>query len=368
VNYNPSIDGQKTTLLGLTRRELEQFAARAGQPVYRGRQLFEWLYRKCETDFSLMSDLPAEFRQRLHEMASASPLSIIRRAEALDGTIKLLLETLDGHKIEAVAIPEGERLTACLSSQAGCALDCRFCATARLGFKSNLTTGEIIAQLFALEAVNRRRMTNVVMMGMGEPLLNCEAVFKAVVLITEPTGIGLSHSHFTLSTVGWRPGIEALIKAVKSKSMPGVKLALSLNAAHDDQRKALMPAASRYTIDELLSAAKEYAQISDMPVSITYLLLAGENDALSDARMLAKLAHKYNLKVNLIEYNYIGDIYRRASSTRSEAFFLHLKNAGLIATLRTSRGTDIAAACGQLAGTNDNNNNDDDDDDNNRFE
>ncbi len=350
---NPLKDSVKNTkifLLGLSRQELEQFANQLGQPTYRGRQLYDWLYRKRERDFERMTDLPVEFRQALRMNAEALPLQEVKRSESRDGTVKLLIKTADGYKIEAVAIPEGTRLTACLSSQVGCALDCRFCATARLGFKRNLSAGEIIAQLIMLEHALNRHFTNVVMMGMGEPLLNCDAVFKTACLITDPDGFGLSRNHFTISTVGWLKGIFALTEAVLSQKMPKVKLSISLNALTEEKRRILMPKASRFPINDIIAAARKYAKVSGLPVTLNYLLLSGLNDSLSEAEKLAHWANQYRMKVNLIEYNNIGEAFNRTSPVKREAFIKCMKDAGVVVTARTSRGVDIAAACGQLAG------------------
>ncbi len=304
-----------------------------------------------------MTDLPATFRDLLVEKATLSPLKIIKEQSGFDGSLKLLLEAFDGARVESVLIPEGERMTACLSSQVGCAVGCRFCATGLMGFTRNLSSGEIIAQLFALEQVAGRPMTNIVMMGMGEPLLNRPALFKAIPILTDPEGVGISRKHFTISTAGWLPGIIALTTAVgNQRAFPRVKLALSLNSTTDEERLELMPLAGRYPLLETLAAAGEYARVSGERVSVNYLLLAGKNDSDSDAKRLGRLikeaggrASDVLFKTNLMEYNDVGAEFLRASPIRRETFARILSDSGLNITVRTSRGGDIAAACGQLA-------------------
>lgn len=358
---------------------MEDFAKTNGLPAYRGRQLYRWIYQNRLTDFEQMTDLPKSFRDKLPEIASLLPLKLIKEQAGFDGSLKLLLEAPDGARIESVLIPEGERMTACLSSQVGCAVGCKFCATGLMGFKRNLSTGEIIAQLIALEHSAGRPMTNVVMMGMGEPLLNRPALFRAIPILTDSDGVGISRKHFTISTAGWLPGIKALTEIVRAgryrgeKSVreirnpgmespnndgvpfPRVKLALSLNSTTDEERRALMPLAGRYSLPDILAAAAEYARAAGERVSVNYLLLAGKNDSDMDAKRLGKLIAQAGgkseaiFKTNLMEYNDVGAEFLRASSERREAFAKILSDTGLNVTVRTSRGGDIAAACGQLA-------------------
>ena len=390
-----SITTKQTSLLGFSQAELKAYSAQNAFPAYRGKQLYHWLYQNREINFRAMTDLPAAFREVLIEKASTTPLKIVKEQSGFDGSLKLLLEATDGARVESVLIPEGERMTACLSSQVGCAVGCKFCATGLMGFTRNLTSGEIIAQLFALERVAARPMTNVVMMGMGEPLLNRPALFKAIPILTDPEGVGISRKHFTISTAGWLPGIIALTEIVREgryrgeKSMqeirskadtgshsdlqagktneerksdtdsvvfPRVKLALSLNSTTDEERLALMPLAGRYPLRETLSAAGAYAQVSGERVSVNYLLLAGKNDSDADARRLRALIKEAGgraadeiFKTNIMEYNDVGAEFLRASPERRETFAKILSNSGLNVTVRTSRGGDIAAACGQLA-------------------
>jgi 23S rRNA (adenine2503-C2)-methyltransferase len=383
----------KVHLLGMNRRELEEFAGLIEQPAYRGRQLYRWLYTEREPDVEQMSDLPATLRRILADLVITDPLKVIADRSGFDGSRKLLFETADGERVESVLIPEGERLTACLSSQVGCVVGCKFCATGLMGFRRNLTTGEIVAQLFGVERAFGRRMTNVVMMGMGEPLLNRNAVFKATSLICDPEGVGISRKHFTISTAGWLPGIRAMVSAVgtaglrtrdlpgkvsegevnaghssderqsdesarldsrlrgnDSATLPKVKLAISLNCTSDEARHELMPLAARYQLKETLAAAADYAEAVGMPFAVSYLLLAGATDSLDDATRLVKLLKGLHCKVNVMEYNDVGAPYQRASREQAEAFFNALKKGGLTVTMRTSRGGEIAAACGQLAG------------------
>lgn len=360
----------------MTEAELVEFAGLMNQPPFRGRQLYRWLYAEREAEFEQMTDLPLAIRNILPKMASADPMKIVRQLDGSDGSLKLLLEAEDGLRVESVLIPEGERLTACLSSQVGCAVGCSFCATGLMGFKRNLTAGEIIGQLFAVERTYGRRMTNVVMMGMGEPFLNRPALFKALPILADPDGVGLSRRHITISTAGWLPGIRALIEAARTgayrdKSIediregkaheavgksrernrfPRVKLALSLNAVTDEERLRLMPLAGRYPLKALIAACGAYAEISGERTSINYLLLAGENDSSAHAQRLAALAQGGFFKIGLMEYNEVGESFRRAARAKVDEFVKILTEAGVSVTVRTSRGRDIAAACGQLAG------------------
>lgn len=291
-----------------------------------------------------MSNLSISLREKLQRLATVIIPRIVRKEISVDGTLKLLLELSDGERIETVYIPEGERHTACLSSQVGCALSCVYCATGKIGFKRNLSSGEIIGQLFCLESATGNRVTNVVMMGMGEPLLNCDEVFKAIRLMTDPDGIGLSRRKVTISTSGWLPGIKELIE-----ENPRIKLSLSLNATTDEQHIKLMPQVGRYSIKELISTAGIYARNSGQPLTIGFLLLQGENDSVEDARRLVKLLSRLKVKINLMEYNEIDATFRSSDYKSVERFMKILVDSGLTVTRRESRGESITGACGQLA-------------------
>lgn len=301
-----------------------------------------------------MTDLPVDFRAQLASAAQVIDPSPAVDAEGLDGSHKLLFQLSDGERVESVIIPEGERRTACLSSQVGCIVGCKFCATGMMGFRRNLSAGEILGQLFGLEARFGQRMTNIVMMGMGEPLLNHRALFKAVRLICDPDGMGLSRKHLTVSTVGWLPGIEAMISAVQGEGadgvLPRVKLAVSLNCSSDEARADLMPMAARFRLTDVIGAANRYAELVGLSFAVSYLLLSGQNDTPADAERIIRLLKGRDCKVNVMEYNDVGAGYKRTTPRQAQDFFERLQAAGLTVTMRTSRGRDIAAACGQLAG------------------
>jgi len=336
---------EQVYLLGKESSELEALSLQLGEPAYRGRQLYHWLYTRRATDFDSMTDLARSLREQLSEIASISPVEVLTDESAEDGSYKLLFGLPDGMRVEGVMIPDGERLTVCLSSQVGCVIGCGFCATGQIGFRRNLSTAEIVGQFTALYRTVDTRITNVVMMGMGEPLLNSAEVFKAARLITDPDGLAISRRRFSISTIGWVPGIQAM-----QKSGLRLKLTVSLNGTTDEQRKQLMPLSSKYSLASILKAASDYAGSSKQRVTFTYLLLKGINDSLTDARRLVKLVRQIPCKINLMEYNEIGDQFQRSSIEQTEQFQETVRSAGLTVILRASRGRDIAAACGQLAG------------------
>ena len=374
------------------------------QPPYRARQLYHWIYQRRETDFSRMSSLGRDLRTKLAQVARIDYPKIVNDRVSVDGSRKFLFELEDCARVEAVLIPEPDRLTLCLSSQVGCLVGCRFCATGMMGFKRSLTPGEIVGQLMAVEQLlspprspggNERegkiphsafhipqsKITNVVMMGMGEPLLNRRAVFQAARIICDPDGIAIPPRKFSISTVGWVPGIKAMTLALsnchsgegRNPGLPRVKLAVSLNATTDADRERLMPLVSKYRLETIIATAREYAKASALPVAFNYLLLAGENDTDADAARLTALLRSSPpakqggskggssllksaqdkaswCKVNLMEYNEIGGVFTRANSERTARFQNLLRNAGFTVTLRASRGGDVSGACGQLAG------------------
>jgi len=332
-------------LLGKDAAELEELASSLGERAFRGRQLYRWLYVKEADGFAEMNDLAKGFRKRLSEKVMISPVRVDDVSRSAGGSVKLLFALPDGNRVEGVLIPDGERLTACLSSQVGCVIGCRFCATGRMGFIRNLSAAEIVGQFIAMNKAVRMKISNVVMMGMGEPLLNRRELFKAAGLITDPDGLGISRRRFSVSTVGWVPGIEAM-----RASGLRLKLTVSLNGTTDGQRRKLMPLAARFPLADVLHAAKEYASHTRQRLTFTYLLLAGINDSPVDARRLIKLVSRIPSKINLMEYNEIGGEFRRSDDIVTEDFQEILRSAGLTATLRKSRGLEIGAACGQLAG------------------
>ncbi len=318
-----------------------------GEPAYRLKQVDD-ARRSGAREWDEVTTLPKALRTRLAEVVPLWTVAPDAMAESRDGTIKWRLRTADGLAIESVLIKHARgRRTLCVSSQAGCALGCRFCATGTMGPGRDLTAREIADQAY-LAADSARgaeaRLSNIVFMGMGEPLQNTSAVFDAIREIHAPDGLGISARSIAVSTAGWVPGIEELV----AFEVP-VRLALSLHAADDDTRSALMPINNRWPIANVLAACRRYADRTGRRVFIEYLLLDGVNDNVSDARRLASQLRDGRFHVNLIEYNATGGDYRGSPPDRARRFAEELQEAGLHPSFRRSRGADIAAACGQLA-------------------
>jgi 23S rRNA (adenine2503-C2)-methyltransferase len=333
-------------LLGLTKPELEAFATSIGQQVFRGRQLFRWIFGQGVTDFQKMTDLGKDLRAQLTDVATVTLPKLVKTQWSNDGsTVKCLMELHDGHRIESVWMDEDVRQTLCLSSQAGCALGCSFCATASLGFNRNLTPDEIIGQVMVMESQVGRRPTNIVFMGMGEPLLNLDNVLSTLPILTAGDGFAISHRRITLSTCGIIPGIQRMMEEnVKCK------LAISLNATDQETRARLMPISKKYPLDDLLNAVREYSKSTRYRVTFEYVLMAGENDRDEDAIRLPKILKGIPAKINLIILNPTDLPYQPPSQEQVSHFETLLRRHKIHVSFRKSRGTDIDAACGQLAG------------------
>ena len=337
-----------TNLLGLNLAEFRRLAADWGESAYRGNQLYHALYaRRCFT-LSRLSNLSRRLREQLERDTCVVLPQIAQCYPSVDGSVRYLFRLADGKTIETVWMPEEGRQTLCLSTQAGCAVDCRFCATAKLGLLRNLSPGEIVGQVLATLADQSgvlRPRTNVVLMGQGEPLLNYDATLAAVRLLADPEGIAIPLRRITLSTAGIVPGIRRL---AGEKIRP--KFALSLNATTDAQRDAIMPLNRKYPLDELLAACRDYPLRRWERLTFEYVLLGGFNDTPDDARRLLVLARGLRCKFNLIPWNAVPGLpYRAPNEEAVEAFQGILRRAGLLAFLRRSRGQDVFAACGQLA-------------------
>jgi 23S rRNA (adenine2503-C2)-methyltransferase len=338
------------SLLGMYVEELESLLTQFGEPHYRARQLFRWMHRRAEFDITRMTDLPASLRERLQDRLPISVGEPIRRLQSVDGlTAKLLLRLRDGQEIEVVEMctrpahePDG-RKTICVSTQAGCAMACVFCVTGQFGFARNLEAGEIVEQ--ALRFSQRGRpVTNVVYMGMGEPLANYDETIRSIRLLTHPEGLHLGARRITLSTSGLVPQIRRLA----SEGLQ-IGLAISLHAPDDDLRTRLMPVNQRWPIAELLDAAEEYVRRTGRRISFEYTLMAGINDSDELADHLADLLKHRLCHVNLIPLNPTEDPTLHAPSMqRALSFEGRLRGAGIPATIRVNRGRDIMAACGQL--------------------
>jgi 23S rRNA (adenine2503-C2)-methyltransferase len=314
-----------------------------GQPAYRARQVFHALHAEGVRDWAAVRTLPTSLRAALAERYPLGRAAVVRRAQSSDGTVKYLLGLDDGREIETVHIPDADRVTVCVSSQAGCALACAFCATGRLGLLRNLSAGEIVDQVYQARA--NAPAPNVVFMGMGEPLANYAAVVRAIGLLLDPAGLGLSPRRVTLST----SGLPDQIRRLAAEDL-GIRLAVSLHAADDATRTALMPINARYPLAEVLAAARDYAARSGRRVSFEYVMLAGVNDSSADAARLAALLPPRLAHVNLIPYNPTDAAFQGSSPARIQRFAAWLDSRGVACSIRRSRGRDVDAACGQLAG------------------
>lgn len=337
-------------LRSLTLDEAVAFAQGLGEPRYRGQQLWRWVHGRGAASFDEMTDVSRPLRARLAGEAVIGTLAVAEVQRSSDGTRKLRLTTRDGRSIESVLIPDGEKLTQCISSQVGCALDCQFCATARLGLVRHLDAGEIADQVYRARALLAeeepgRRITNLVYMGMGEPLHNYQAVMKSIAILTDGLGANFSQRRITVSTVGLVPGIERL-----GRESLRPNLAVSLNASCDEVRDRLMPVNKKWPIARLLDALRAYPLEQRRRITFEYVLLAGVNDSAEDADRLARLLRPLRCKLNLIPWNpHPGAPFARPSPDAIDRFQNRVKALGLAAYLRTPRGDDIDAACGQLA-------------------
>ncbi len=350
------MNGKLTNLLGMSRTELENFLQGLGEKPFRAVQLLKWMHQQGVSDFDAMSNISKTLRERLKQVAEIRPPVIRDVFDAADGCFKWIVTVESGSSVEMVYIPEAGRGTLCISSQAGCSLDCSFCATGKQGFNSDLTSAEIIGQLwlanrelggFGPPGSGNRPVTNVVMMGMGEPLLNFDNVMSAISLMMDDNAYGLSKRRVTISTSGVVPAMRRL------KDYTDASLALSLHAPNDALRDQLVPINRRYPLKEVLAALKEYldALPDNRVATIEYILLAGVNDHRQHARELAELLRDIPCKINLIPYNPVDGIdYKRSSNSAISTFRRMLIEAGYTVTIRTTRGDEIGAACGQLVG------------------
>ncbi|WP_018936605.1 bifunctional tRNA (adenosine(37)-C2)-methyltransferase TrmG/ribosomal RNA large subunit methyltransferase RlmN [Thioalkalivibrio sp. ALJ24] len=340
-------------LLGYSRDQLVELFAQWGEPRFRATQLVKWIHQRGVTDFDAMTDVSRKLRERLASEAEIRTPEVALEKTSDDGTVKWVLRLPDGNAIETVYIPDGGRGTLCVSSQVGCALDCTFCSTAQQGFNRNLTSSEIIGQVWlAMQRLpapegRPRAVTNVVLMGMGEPLANFDAVVPALQLMTDDNAYGLSRRRVTVSTSGLVPALDRLAEHTD------VALALSLHAPNDELRDRLVPINRKYPIAPLIDACRRYVEAtgSHSGVTVEYVLLAGVNDRPEHARELAALLRGLPCKLNLIPFNpFPGAPFERPGEADIERFERLLQKAGYVTTVRRTRGDDIDAACGQLVG------------------
>ena len=343
----------KVNLVGMDRPALEDYFVARGEKRFRAQQILQWVYQRGVTDVNEMTDLSKALRTDLQKDTEFTFPEIVSEQVSADGTIKWLLRADDSNAIETVYIPESNRGTLCVSSQVGCALDCTFCATARQGFNRNLTAAEIIGQVWVADQRirqlhhGRQLLTNVVFMGMGEPLLNFKQVLPAIHLLLDDFAYGLGKRKVTVSTSGVVPKIDELSETID------VSLAISLHAPNDETRNELVPLNRKYPISELLAACKRYLQNKDRKESVTfeYVMLDGVNDSEQHAHQLVALLKNISAKVNLIPFNaFEGSGYQRSSQHAIDKFSKVLMNNGIVVITRRPRGEDIDAACGQLAG------------------
>ena len=346
---------EKTNLLGLSREKMEAFCVSLGEKPFRAQQLLKWIHHQGVDNFDAMTNISKALRSRLIECAEIRPPEIVSQDDSVDGTRKWAIRIAGGGLVETVLIPDGERGTLCVSSQVGCSLDCSFCSTGKQGFQRDLSAAEIIGQVWlainsydAFPSTNKRIITNVVMMGMGEPLLNFDNVVQSMSLMMDDFGYGISKRRVTLSTSGVVPALDKL------GDVSEVSLAISLHAPNDELRSQLVPINKKYPIAELLAACGRYwAKQTDTHrvTTVEYTLIAGVNDSPEQAKELAKLLKDFPCKINLIPFNPFSlSDYQRPSKKTIDQFWQVLSNSSIVTTVRNTRGDDIDAACGQLVG------------------
>ena len=346
---------EKTNLLGLSREKMEAFCVSLGEKPFRAQQLLKWIHHQGVDNFDAMTNISKALRSRLIQCAEIRPPEIVSQNDSVDGTRKWAIRIAGGGLVETVLIPDGDRGTLCVSSQVGCSLDCSFCSTGKQGFQRDLSAAEIIGQVWlainsydAFPSTNKRIITNVVMMGMGEPLLNFDNVVESMSLMMDDFGYGISKRRVTLSTSGVVPALDKL------GDVSEVSLAISLHAPNDELRSQLVPINKKYPIAELLAACGRYwAKQTDTHrvTTVEYTLIAGVNDSPEQAKELAKLLKDFPCKINLIPFNPFSlSDYQRPSKKTIDQFWQVLSNSSIVTTVRNTRGDDIDAACGQLVG------------------
>ena len=340
------------SLLGMMPGEVEALIKELGEPGFRAKQVVEWTFVRRVADIEAMTNLPKALRERLKERLVTRTMTIATVSGSADTTRKFLLKLNDGRYVETVLIPanpalyggKSDRRTLCVSSQVGCAYDCKFCASGLAGFTRNLTAGEIVEQIVQVEAHTGERVDNLVFMGMGEPLANFSNLIKAIEILNAEWGIGIGARHMTVSTSGLAPQIQKLADFPLQ-----IRLAISLHGASDPVRNEIMPVNRKYPLAELFEALEAWNAKRKQFLTFEFILIEDVNDSLDQARMLAKRARSVNAKVNLIPYNTVDGLpWKRPSEQRQDAFLEVLTSAGVTATLRREKGHDIAAACGQL--------------------
>jgi 23S rRNA (adenine2503-C2)-methyltransferase len=344
----------QVNMLDLNRAQMQQFFVSLGEKPFRADQVMKWIYHYCIDDFDKMTNINKPLRDKLKTLAVIVAPVVVTRQDSVDGTIKFVMGLAGGQEVETVWIPEKDRRTLCVSSQVGCALDCTFCSTAQQGFNRNLSVSEIIGQVWRVAQIigsygdtGVKPVTNVVMMGMGEPLLNLNNVVPAMELMLDDYGFGLSKRRVTLSTSGVVPALDLLRERID------VALAISLHAPNNALRDELVPVNKKYPMEQFLAASRRYVENSKAndKVTVEYVMLDGVNDSMEQAHELAQALQDTPAKINLIPFNpYPGSPYKRSSNSRIDRFSKVLQQHGFIVMVRKTRGDDIDAACGQLVG------------------
>ena len=343
-----TVNLENNVLIGKTKDELESFAVQLGEKAFRGRQLFDWLYRQKIYNVNQMTNLPRLFRKSLNTHSVIHPLKEISQIESeTQKTQKFIFQRLDGKQIESVIIKKGDRTTVCLSTQVGCSLDCGFCATGQMSFNGNLSVGEIIDQYLRLDKISPDPITNIVFMGMGEPFLNYNNTIFAARMLNDSNGINLGAARITISTAGIIPKIKKF-----TDQREPFKLAISLNGTTQQQREKIMPITKAYSLENLLEISDYYTRATGKYITFEYVLLNSYNDTEEDAMRLRKKLKTIKCKLNIIPYNEIGDVYTRPNEDRIKSFLSFLKNSAFQVTVRWSKGTKISAGCGQLISKN----------------
>lgn len=331
-------------LMDLNITEMEQMVQNIGEPRYRGRQLFKWIHQKGAASFAEMTDLPVGLRDKLQAMATPGGLPVITARISADGTAKYLFGLRDGNAVESVFLPHDYGCSVCVSSQVGCRMGCRFCASTMEGLVRNLSAGEIYAQVMGIQALAGTRVDSVVLMGSGEPMDNLDEVLKFILMVTSPDGLNIGSRHITVSTCGVVPGILRLAGENNQ-----VTLSVSLHAPNDEIRDAIMPVNRKYHIGELIGACREYVEKTNRRVTFEYALINGVNDGREQARELGRLLKGLLCHINLIPLNQVEErAYRKPAPARVKEFKDILQALGIPVTVRKEMGGDIDAACGQL--------------------
>lgn len=349
------MEDNRTEIMELSPEELEAWVQSQGEPAFRGRQIYKWIYQKNVTSFYDMSDLPRDLRARWDEAATITVPRFVKQRASMDGSRKFLLELKDKKRVETVLIPhtDDDACTICISTQVGCPVSCAFCATGQSLFQRNLSAEEIVGQVISSRRELARRVkktsgalvNKVVYMGMGEPLLNYDATLKSIHILNEHRGIGIGQRHITLSTCGEAEGIRRLAHEGLQ-----ITLALSLHAANDKLRGVLIPMNRKYPLEAVMAAVDEYISASNRRVTFEYLLLDGVNMSRQDADALAALMKNRLVNLNLIPYNEVPGLpYKRPPAAAIQRFYRQIADAGVNVTLRRKYGDDIEAACGQLS-------------------